>query len=51
MASKDLGNTATPQNDEERGLKTNPPKTEALADDLDWDRPGDPDNARHLPLW
>lgn len=51
MAGTNLGNAGTPRGNDEEGLKTNPPGTEALAGDLDWERPDDPDNPRNWPLW
>ncbi|KAI3394367.1 hypothetical protein diail_2833, partial [Diaporthe ilicicola] len=50
MAGKDLGNAGTPRSNNEL-LETNSPKAEALAGDLDWDRPDDPENPRNWPLW
>lgn len=51
MAGKDLGNIGTLQGSGEEGLSANLSKTEALAGDLDWDRPDDPENPRNWPLW
>jgi len=51
MAGNNLNNAGTLQSNEEEGLNANPPKTEALVDDLDWDTPDDPENPRNWPLW
>ena len=51
MAGNDLNDAGTLQSNEEEGLNANSPKTEALAGDLDWDTPDDPENPRNWPLW
>lgn len=33
------------------GVQTNKPQSEAIAGNLDWDTPDDPDNPRNWPSW
>ncbi|KAF2730702.1 putative polyamine transporter 4 [Polyplosphaeria fusca] len=51
MAEQNLGKAATSRDNEEGRLEAGLPKTEALAGDLDWDGPEDPDNPRNWPSW